>query len=151
MISFWELSFLLIPNKFSRNCLLSSKVAEEDRQVDSVTTQFHQPCFLVLEFLLKIWIVIGQFFYPFVMCLWFLIKSLTHWRGQDTVMNYSASIATSKHNNSSEAACLHKYPGDLCHELEVKHRAEINLQGHFAEDNDSSKFFANNVLSSKWC
>lgn len=62
-------------------------------------------------------------------------------------MNYSASIAKSKHNSSSEAACLHKHPGDLYHELEVKHRAEINLQGHFAEGNDSSKFFSNDTLS----
>lgn len=60
-------------------------------------------------------------------------------------MDYSADISRSRHNSSSEAACLHKHPGGLCHELDVKHGAEINLQGHFAEDNYSSKFFSNNV------
>lgn len=62
-------------------------------------------------------------------------------------MAFSANIVRSNHNSSSEAACLHKYPGDLCHEVDVKHRAEINLQGHFAEGNYCSKFFSNNVPS----
>lgn len=57
-------------------------------------------------------------------------------------MDYSANIVMSKHNNSSEASCLHKHPGDLCHELDVKCQAEITLQTHFAEDNNSSEFFS---------
>lgn len=107
MIPHWELSFLLIPKKFSGNCLLGSKVTEGDRQIGSVTSKLHQLHFLVLEVLLKIWMVIGKFFYPFLMCLWFNIKSLTHWHSQDTVMDYSANTARSKHSSSSEAACLH--------------------------------------------
>lgn len=65
------------------------------------------------------------------------------------MIDFSANIVRSKQNRSSEAACLHKHAGDLCHELDVKHRDDINLQGHFAEDNDSSKFFSNYVPSIK--
>lgn len=81
------------------------------------------------------------------MCLWFHMKSLAHWHSQDTVMDFSANIVRSKQNRSSESACLHKHPCDLCHKLDVKHRSDINLQQRFAEDNDSSKFFSNNVPS----
>lgn len=63
------------------------------------------------------------------------------------MLDYSANIGRSKSNNSRKTARLHKHPGDSWHELDVKWRAEINLQGHFAKDNDSSKFFSNNIPS----